>query len=301
MKKIISWVVGLIGLVLVGGLSYHIYLETSQYVYSRDANISAFSVDISPDILARVMELNVDEGDMVKRGEVISQLQDDVLLAQRREAEANVVKLEEEVKFQEADYEKIRNDYHRAEKGIVDKVISAQEFDHKQKDYEMALAQLEFARANLDHAMKQLDVIKTQLTHTVIVAPMDGMIAKRWVLGGDVMSPGQTMFTLYDLENVWVTTMLEEKKIAKVRVGDRVKIHVDAYPDYEFEGQVFVIKGAAASNFSLIPQDNATGNFTKVEQRIPLKITIERPANFPKKEPLYLLPGMSVETKIYTQ
>ena len=90
------------------------------------------------------------------------------------------------------------------------------------------------------------------------------------------------------------------EKIQNVKIGDSVEIHVDAYPGYIFQGKVFVIKGSAASKFSLIPQDNATGNYTKVEQRIPIKITIEKPRDFPTHKPCYLLPGMSVEVKIFT-
>ncbi|MCF7852630.1 MAG: HlyD family secretion protein [Simkaniaceae bacterium] len=295
-----KWVI--VGLCLgVLGAGILLYLvKASQYAYTRDAQIEGYFVNISPDILARIMTLEVDEGDFVKPGQLIAQLQDDILLSERRESESNILKLQERLKFDEAYYLKVKNDYARAEQGIIDRVISAQEFDHKQKDFEMADAQFKFSNANLQHAIRQLEVINTKLTHTVIVAPMEGMIAKRWVLSGDVMSPGQTMFTMYDLENVWVLARLEEEKIAKVRIGDRVKINVDAYPKVEFEGEVFTIKGAAASNFSLIPQDNATGNYTKVAQRIPIKISIKRPKNFPKNEPLYLLPGMSVEVKIYT-
>jgi membrane fusion protein (multidrug efflux system) len=222
------------------------------------------------------------------------------LLAQRQESEANIAKLFEALKVEEAIFEKVKNDYIRAERGVQDQVITFQEFDHRQKDFEAQMATVEFARANLLHAQKMLGVIHAELDHTVIVAPIDGVVAKRWVYTGDVMNPGQTMFTLNDLKNVWVLARLEEKKIRNVKIGDSVEIHVDAYPGYTFHGKVFVIKGSAASKFSLIPQDNATGNYTKVEQRIPIKITIEKPRDFPTHNPCYLLPGMSVEVKIFT-
>ena len=83
-----------------------------------------------------------------------------------------------------------------------------------------------------------------------------------------------------------------------VKIGDEVEIHVDAYPDKKFHGKIFVIKGAAASEFSLIPQDNATGNYTKVAQRVPLKITIEGSKGPQEDDCLYLFPGMSAEIKI---
>ena len=79
-----------------------------------------------------------------------------------------------------------------------------------------------------------------------------------------------------------------------MKLGDRVEISVDAYPDKTFHGEVFTIKGAAASQFSVIPQNNATGNYTKVAQRIPIKITLD----VPKGEQLYLFPGMNAEVDI---
>ena len=290
--------IGLGSLFLLGGITAYMIM-TSRYAYTRDAQIEGFSVNLSPDILARIIALNVDEGDFVEEGQLIAQLQDDILLSQRAESEANILRSEERLKFARAHFEKIRNDYGRAEQGIIDQIISAQDFDHRQKDYEMAKADLDYAIADLDYSIKQLEVVNTRLAHTVVVAPMGGMIAKRWVLTGDVMNPGQTMFTMFDLKDVWVLARLEEKKIRDVRIGDRVEIYVDAYPGYVFHGKVFVIKAAAASNFSLIPQDNATGNYTKVEQRIPIKISIEKPKDFPAEEPLYLLPGMNVEVKIF--
>lgn len=288
----------LIGLVLVSAVTAYLVIS-SRYVYTRDAQIDGFSVNLSPDILARIIALNVDEGDYVKQGQIIVELENDILLSEKEESEANIVRLEEKVKFARAQFEKLRNDYGRAEQGILDQIISVQEFDHRQKDYEMAKADLDYAIASLAYSKKQLEVINTRLAHTVVVSPMEGVIAKRWVLTGDVMSPGQTMFSLFDLKNIWVIARLEESKIAGVRINSKVEIYVDAYPGYVFHGHVFVIKGAAASNFSLIPQDNATGNYTKVEQRIPVKITIEKPKNFPPNQPLYLLPGMNVEVKIF--
>jgi membrane fusion protein, multidrug efflux system len=294
-KWIIIGVVSL-GALIGGGAIFFSWWST--WVYTNDANIEAFSVNLSSEVLERIVALHVDEGDHVKQNELIAEMQPNILLSKKQEAEAKIVSLEKEVNFQEAHFEKIRNDYERAVLGIRDEIISSQEFDHKQKDYEMAKAGLELAFANLFLARMQLEVIDTELTHYYVYAPMDGYISKRWVLTGDVTQPGQTLFTMYDLKNVWVTANLSEKKLKNVRVGDPVDIHVDAYPGYTFKGKIFVIKGAAASQFSLIPQNNATGNYTKVAQRIPIKITIDPPEDFPHDEPIYLFPGMSVEVTI---
>lgn len=279
----------------IGGVYLWRYYET--HVYTNDANIEAFSVNLSPDVLGRIITLDVDEGDFVQRGALIAQLQDDILLAEKEEVVARIQSLESRVDMSFFSFEKIRNDFERASAGINDQVIPFQNFDHAQKDFEIAKSNLEATKSELEEARRRLEVINTKLSHTVINAPMNGYIAKRWVLSGDVMQPGQTMFTMYDLDTIWVVARVNEKKMSKVKVGDRVKIHVDMYPDIEFHGRVFVIKGAAASQFSMIPQDNATGNYTKVAQRIPVKISIDKPKEL-KGEPLYLFPGMSVEVTI---
>ncbi|MEI8300896.1 MAG: HlyD family secretion protein [Chlamydiota bacterium] len=283
--------------VFVLGLGFIIYRQFI-YVWTNDAFVQGYGVDLSTNVVERITELYVDEGDSVQKGQLLARLYNKVPLAQKQEALASITSLQQEVLVKEANFLKIRNDYERALQGIKDRIISAQEFDHKQKDFEMAEAELNLSYANLDLAKKQLDVIDAQLRNYEIQASEDGVIAKRWVWLGDVMQAGQTLYTMYNLEDVWVLANIEEKKIRKVRLGSSVKIHIDAYPGYTFEGKVFAINGAAASEFSLIPQDTATGNYTKVEQRIPIKISIKKPANFPKNQPLYLFPGISAEVYI---
>jgi membrane fusion protein (multidrug efflux system) len=262
------------------------------FVGTNDALIDGYKVTVSSDISARITKLYVDEGDFVKTGDLIAEMDDTISQSQKIEAEAKIVSLRASVMVEEFHYEKVRNDFERAVKGFEEGVTSAQQLDHAQKNFAMSKSKLEMTKADLEYAITQLGVIETILTHTKVWAHIDGKIVKRWVWEGDVMRAGQAMFSLYDLKDVWVLANLEETKMKNVKVGDKVEIHVDAYPDKKFHGKIFVIKGAAASEFSLIPQDNATGNYTKVAQRIPLKITIE------PSEELYLFPGMSAEIKI---
>lgn len=300
-KKRKNWRLSLVGGVLlafliVGGL--YLFIKEEKYIGTNDAFIDSYRIDLAPDILARVVELKVDEGDFVKQGDVVAILQQDIFLSQKVEAEAGLESAIKNVSFQKAHFEKMLNDYKRASQGIQDQVISPQTFDHIEKDYEMADASYKKALADAVLAESKVKLINTYLDHTLIYAPFDGRIAKRWIFTGDVMRPGQSLFTMYDREKVWVQANLSEKKIKKVKLGDRVEIHVDAYPDQVFYGKVFTIKSAAASQFSVIPQNNATGNYTKVAQRIPIKISLEEP--FPKSD-LYLFPGMNVEVKINVQ
>lgn len=282
-------------LLLGAGFTGVYFYLTKNYAWTNDANIEAYRTDLSANVTEKVIAIYFDEGDFVKEGDLIALLENNVPLAEQAKAKAKIASLEQEVAVKKAYFLKVRNDFIRAQEGIQDAVISAQEFDHKQKDLEMAEAELNLAFANLELSKKELEVINTQLTHYEIRAPHDGVIVKRWIWLGDVVSPGQGTFTMYDLKDVWVLANLEEGKMEKVRLGSKVDIHVDAYPGYTFHGEVFTIKGAAASQFSLVPQNNATGNYTKVSQRVPLKISITPPDDFPKDLPLYLFPGLSAE------
>ena len=140
-------------------------------------------------------------------------------------------------------------------------------------------------------------MINTQLQNTRITTPLDGVVAKRWVLQGDVVQPGQPIFTIYNLDSLWVTADLQETDLASIKEGESVQINVDSYPDQQFEGKVIQIGTNTASEFALIPPSNASGNFTKVTQRIPIKISVDQINNQGDKEAA-LLPGMSVEIKI---
>jgi membrane fusion protein (multidrug efflux system) len=290
MKKLPLYI--LVGVVCCAAIIVSWVIYYRPYVRTNDALIDGYKVTVSSDISARITKLYVDEGDFVKTGDLIADMDDTIPQSQKLEAEAKVVSLKASVMLEEFHFEKVRNDFERAVKGFQEGVTSAQQLDHAQKNFAIAKSKLEMTRADLEHAITQLGVIETILTHAKVYAHIDGKIVKRWVYEGDVMSAGQAMFSLYDLKDVWVLANLEETKMENVKIGDDVEIHIDAYPDQTFHGKIFVIKGAAASEFSLIPQDNATGNYTKVAQRVPLKITIE------SSKDLYLFPGMSAEVKI---
>lgn len=271
------------------------------YVRTNDALIDGFKVAVSADIMARIVKLHVDEGDFVKEGDLIAVLDDSILQSQKKEAKAKIETLQAMVTLEQFHFEKVRNDFERAERGFKEGVTSAQQLDHAQKNFAVAETKVEVTRADLELAKKELGVIEAKLLHTQVFAPITGVIVKRWVWEGDVMNVGQSIYSLYDLANVWVVANLEETKMKHVHLGDPVEIRIDAYPGRAFYGKIFVVKGAAASEFSLIPHDNATGNYTKVAQRIPLKISIENQKWTGEANSPYLFPGMSAEVKIKVQ
>ena len=155
--------------------------------------------------------------------------------------------------------------------------------------YKSALAAAERAKAVLQQA-------ELNLAYTHIIAPITGQVTQKSVDLGQYVSPGQLLFTLVPLDQVYVTANFKETQMANVAPGQKVRLHVDTYSQ-DFEGVVDSIAGASGSRQALLPPQNATGNFIKVVQRIPVKILVK-----PNKNPnLVLRPGMNVEATIYTR
>jgi len=285
----------LLGLLLAAiGLGSFLWWNHSKtWVWTNDAYIEGYNVQVSSDIEARITHMYVDEGDFVKAGAPILELKRDILDAKKIEAITHISLLEETVKQKKVFKEKLQDNYLIAKEEFEKEIISFLDYDHKEKDFQMAALEHKIAEKELENGSARLGVIEAQLSHTRVYAPRDGVIAKRWILPGDVATIGQPLFELNQLDGIWVTANLEETKLHRIKVGDKVKIKVDTYPDKEFSGKVWVIKASAASKFALIPPNNATGNFTKVVQRIPVKIRLD-----PSLKDLYLFPGMSCEVSI---
>jgi membrane fusion protein, multidrug efflux system len=282
-------------------LGIYWYIGQLAYVSTDDAVIDGNRLSVSSKILGRIMLLTVDEGDTVKQGQLLVQLDSTDLKAQELQARAALNLARESIKLSNVNLAKAQEDFNRAEQQFNENVIPKEQFDHIQKALEVAKAQLNIDKTKVETSKAQLNVIETQLLNTSIYSPMDGVLGKRWVLKGDVVQPGQPIYTIFDLKNIWVTAYLEETKLASINLEDKVEIFVDAYPDQNFAGKVYQIGSNTASQFSLIPPSNASGNFTKVTQRVPIKISIEPVNETGQPDPsdnIKLLPGMSVEIKI---
>ena len=290
-KKTIS-ILALLFVIPICGFWFY---NRQHFVWTNDAYLDGYQISISADINARIITLFVDEGDLVKEGQLLCQLDESIYNSQKAEAETAIVLLQEEIKLKEIQVQKLYDIYVVAKNEYENQIISFIDFDKIEKDYLMTLAALNVAKANLDNGIAKLGVIEEMLVHTKILAPRDGAIAKRWVVAGDAVQFGQPLFLLTDTQNIWVTANFEETKIENVQTGDFVSIHIDAYPDIPFTGKVFKVRATAASQFALIPPNNATGNFTKVVQRVPIKILLDQKTN---SSNLYLYPGMSVEVDI---
>lgn len=177
----------------------------------------------------------------------------------------------------------------RAQSQFLEARAREQEVPITEAEHKSALANVERAKAALEQA-------QLNLSYATVVAPITGQVTQRTVNLGQYVTPGQLLLTLVPLEDVYVTANFKETQLANVRPGQRARIHVDTYGQ-DVEGVVDSIAGAAGSRQALLPPQNATGNFIKVVQRIPVKILV-KPAKDPR---IVLRPGMNVEATIYTR
>jgi membrane fusion protein, multidrug efflux system len=157
--------------------------------------------------------------------------------------------------------------------------------------------QTEVAAANIKKAKAMLDAAKLNLTYTVITAAIDGQVSKIDIQPGQLVQPGQSLFYIINNTEAWVVANFKETQLNKMIIGQKVTIKVDAYPDYDFEGSITSFSPATGSRFSLLPPDNATGNFVKTIQRLPVKISLNA-TNDPEKIKL-LRPGMNVDVDVH--
>jgi membrane fusion protein (multidrug efflux system) len=159
--------------------------------------------------------------------------------------------------------------------------------------------QTDVAAANIKRAQAQLEAAQLNLTYTVITAAIDGQVSKVDIQPGQLVQAGQSLFQIINNASAWVIANFKETQLNKMVEGQKVTIKVDAYPDYDFQGTIASFSPATGSRFSLLPPDNATGNFVKTIQRLPVKISLDA-TNDPKKIQL-LRPGMNADVDVHLQ
>src|ERR1700722_6174535 len=146
------------------------------------------------------------------------------------------------------------------------------EAQHRQRS--VLDSQEQMLHADLKARQAALDLARTNLSYTRIVAPQDGIVGERKVRAGQLVSPGTQIVSLVE-QQIWVEANYRETQLRRIREGDPAEIRVDEFPDLVLKGKVAEIAPASGSQFALLPPDNATGNFTKVTQRVPVKIILE--------------------------
>ena len=238
-------------------------------------------------------------------------------VAQLEASRAEAASVQAAVAAAEAAYRQAQADYERYRTLAATKVVSAQQLDAAQASRDAAAANLEAARrraaaagspvfassaavrgadARLAAAESAVENARLELGYATLLAPNDGVVAKRNAEPGALVQIGQNLLSVVPEKDVWVTANLKETQLAHGKVGDPAEFEVDAYPGETFHGKVESLSPATGARFALLPPDNATGNFTKVVQRLPVRIAVDGTAS-----PAHpLRPGMSVNVTITT-
>ncbi len=188
-------------------------------------------------------------------------------------------------------FEKIQTD-----KETLEKQIAGAQQQQKESNSKTGTAneQVKVAESVIKQRQSDLDYAKLQLSYTIVTAPFDGVVSKKNAVEGQLIQAGQPLCSIVSDQKIWVIANFKETQITKMKAGMKVEIDVDAFPDKKITGKVASFVSATGAMFSLIPPDNATGNYVKVVQRIPVKIELDN-NNDGLKE---LKPGMSVYLKV---
>ena len=285
-------------LAVAGGGAYYVLRGMKGHESTDDAALYSDQVVVSAEILGRVTEMYAAEGDKVTKGQVIVKLDDSTLKTQENQAKANAEYVAQNVTLNQAKLDQAQEDFDRATVQLQRKIIPQEQFDHLKQALAAARATYNIGLVQEKVAATQLGAVETSLAHTIVSAPSSGVVARKWTMPGDVVQPAQSIYTLYDLEKVWVQANFKETQVGDLKPGDRVTITVDAFPGRKFGGKVESIGAATAASFALIPSDNTSGNFTKVTQRVPVKIAFDAFASGAANP--RLLPGMSAEVLVDT-
>jgi membrane fusion protein (multidrug efflux system) len=219
------------------------------------------------------------------------------IMASMEEARANL-------ELQEANLRQAEVDFKRAESLLKKEVIPREQYDKAKTTYDVAVAQVKAAKERIKQLEASLETQKavvkqtetslipqqaqiqqkeatlkgTELSksYTIIYSPSDGYIAKKSVETGNQIQPGQSLMAVVPLDDIWITANYKETQLERVKLGQKVKIIVDTYPGKVFYGKVESVQAGTGAVFSLFPPENATGNYVKIVQRIPVKIILDQ-------------------------
>jgi membrane fusion protein (multidrug efflux system) len=323
-KKKAFMIVGVVVLIgLIVGYFYSGYRKT--HVSTDDAFIDGNIHTIAAKIYGTVKVVSVNDNQPVKKGDLLVEIDPADYAVRLREASSVVgaekAKLSEAVtkidaakvnlELQHANLRLAELEKNRSEALYQKEVLPRDRYDRAMTAYEVAVAQVKAAEEQLRQAESQRltqssTIMQKQATaalaelnyeYTKIYAPVDGYVTRKSVQIGNQIQPGQPLMAVVALNNIWVTANFKETEMENIRPGQRVKLTVDSYPGKEFSGKVDSIMAGTGVSFSLFPAENATGNYVKVVQRIPIKIVLDEGTD----KGHVLRVGMSVEPTVITK
>lgn len=304
-----SWLrLAIFGVLIVIGIVWggRMLLRSFSYVETDNAQISGDLYPVSPRVSGTVIDVRVKLNQNVKAGDTLLtidssdyKIRRDMAEAQLLKAKASVAAAQAEIAAAAATQTKLNADLRRSRNLQRQDVISRAELDaatagatastaqHSASEgqYKAALAQEKLAEAELKNA-------ELLLSWTTIKAPADGQVSKKSLQPGQLVTPGQLLIAIVNRNDLSIVANFKETQLEHMKPGQPVVIHVDAFPEKEFNGHVDSISAGTGAQFALLPPDNASGNFVKVTQRVPVKIV------FDQKPAALLAAGMNVIVEV---
>jgi len=279
-----------------------IHVEDNQYVEKGDLLVEIDEIDYEVKVREAESALNAERS---KFTEILTRI--DVAHKQLSELQFRVESARANLELQKANLDQAGRDIKRAENLFKNEVISKEQLEKTTTRFDVNSAQVRAAKEQLKQAEASLETQKAIIkqeevalqsqgslvkqkeallktaelnrSYTKIYAPSNGHITKKSVETGNQIQPGQPLIALVPLNDIWVVANYKETQLEKVKPGQRVRIKVDTYPGKVFEGKVESIMAGTGAAFSLFPPENATGNYVKVVQRIPVKIILDKTTN----------------------
>jgi len=306
--KIIKWAIALVVLGTAISVAIHYWRLSRLYVTTDNAYVNANRIEIAAQVSGPVRAIWVRDQQPVKYGELLFQIdpqpyqlavdaaQAQLELANQSNSQdrAAVAAARAQVAQRTAELRNAQAEEQRAMELTRQKLISKQSAETMATGAETAAAEVNAAQANLEQAQSALGQAGAQnaavraaaaklaqaqldLTHTRITAPASGLIANFELRPGSMVQNGVPAFTIIGDNEYWVDANFKETELRRVQVGQKARLVVDMYPDHEFKGEVQSLSGGAGQAFSLLPAQNATGNWVKVTQRVPVRVRILDP------------------------
>lgn len=322
----------LIIMVVLGILGARWYIDSENFITTEDARIASNTVKVATKIPGKVKSVLVKEGDIVTPNQLLAVFdnRDLELILQQAQAAADAAKnragsilngtrpeeLEigrSKIDMAQVTLKQATSELTRQKQLFDQKYISQKDYDNASNAVEMADKNLKVAKDSynllfkgargedrelvlnqLKQATAARDLAVYNFTNSSIYAPIGGKIVQKTINEGEYVNGGQTMFSIIDQQDIWVTANVKETEIYRVKLGQPVNIHADAYPKSTFDGKISDLGIATTGTFALLQLSNSSGSFVKVVQNIPVKIQLEKSDK--------LLPvGSSVTVKIATR
>lgn len=311
-------------------LSLGVYLATGRYVSTENAYVKADKTPIRAEVSGKIVKTFVDDNQSVKAGDPLFQIDPASYEIALEQAKANLLDVKanlfaqqsayqsklKELKLLESEYAYHQKEEARQKQMRSKNYLSAAEFDKAHQSSQIDRISIEMIQADLNKieatlngdvkadvsehpkykaALAAIKQAELNLKHTLIKAPTDGVVTETAKLG-QLVSPTNITTVLVGDTHLWIEANYTEKELTYVRVGQEVEINIDNAPDYTWTGKVESMSPATGAEFSVIPAENATGNWVKVTQRLPIRIAIDPQPEAPK-----LRAGLSADITVDTK